>query len=241
MSERLHDVYVRLIRWYPSEWRELNGPAFIGVLLDQADAEHRDKPGTGEGLHLALAGLQTRLTRRERLSGVALAVLVTALAFSLFYVFVIAWAPGSSGGGFIGPFANPTILTAIALIGALFANLFGLGASARALCVLAAAAEVSAGILAATLLWPAGPGIAAWTIIAGLCLTSAVPRLGLHQAALVAAGTFATVAIVVAAQIAGGSFPEFLGVAAAASWAAPLIIGSGLALYVRHRLPSRAS
>jgi hypothetical protein len=241
MNEQLHDAYARLIRWYPREWRDLNGEALVGVLLDQADAEHRDTPAAGERLHLALAGLRIQLVRRERLSGAALATLLAVLLFSLFYVFVITWSPGGSGGSFVGPFANPTIVTAIALIAALFANLFGLGACARALCVLAAAVEFGAGILATFLNWPAGPGIVAWTIIVGVCLTSAVPRLNLRQAAFLAAGTFAAVAIVVAAEIAGGRVPEFLGIAIAASWATPLFIGAALAFYIRGRSHTRAS
>ena len=52
-------AYRRLLRAYPRCWREANGEALLGVMLDVADAEGRHRPTAREGMAVVRHALRT--------------------------------------------------------------------------------------------------------------------------------------------------------------------------------------
>ena len=182
----LETSYRRMLRWYPRQWRSRNEDAVTGVLLDQAEHEARTAPSTGERLSLIAGGLHERFLRAERPSPLHLAALGTALVFSVWYLVVIAWGSGARYFGTLGPFANPSVITA-----AVFALAAVLAAArrmqlARLVSLLAAACALSMFALASALTW-LGPGPSPTLIFVGLGLVGALRGGTLRQALLLIA------------------------------------------------------
>lgn len=53
--------YRKLLRWYPRPWRERNGDALLGVMLDDAERRGRTVPSWGERRSAFTHGVGTRL------------------------------------------------------------------------------------------------------------------------------------------------------------------------------------
>lgn len=76
--------YARMLRWYPKAWREENGAALLGAMLDSADAHGRLKPSTGERFSSVAHGVGTRLDAKlATRSGIA--AIVVALAVGVIF------------------------------------------------------------------------------------------------------------------------------------------------------------
>ena len=76
--------YARMVRWYSKAWREKNGAALLGTLLDSADAHGRLKPSAGERFSSMAHGVGTRLDVKLAIrSGIA--AIVVALAVGLIF------------------------------------------------------------------------------------------------------------------------------------------------------------
>jgi hypothetical protein len=127
MSEAMERRYRSALDWYPRRWRDANGEAMMGTLLDEAEATGRERPRLADLVNLARYGLSERLAVllasvpagvRDRASALALG---SGFAFSL-VMFVGAewapWAPNSPRNGWasdwpdvmpvpgFGPFAS---------------------------------------------------------------------------------------------------------------------------------------
>lgn len=97
MTKNLEASYRSALRWYPPAWRERNGDAIVGTLLDVAEAHGHTRAATAERLNLAATGIMTRLNLfvppgvRSQAAGIALA---TGTAFSVAYLILQYWVPG---------------------------------------------------------------------------------------------------------------------------------------------------
>ena len=200
MTER---EWVRLLAWYPREWRERNGAAMVGALLDAADESGRG-PTASDRRSLILGGLGERF-RPERRNSVSIATLIAAVAFAAFNLFVIAWAPGIRYPGTFGPFSNPSLITAVLLAGALALTAIGRGRLGRIFALLGSFSAAALWALATTLGW-LGPGLLPSLLFVGLGLLGAVRVRGAAGAALLGALALLVVSAL-AMQFALASFP----------------------------------
>ncbi len=160
------------LRWYPKEWRDANGPAIRGSLLDQAEATGSDRLRFADRVALASAGMSARQAGRSRL--VSALAGVAFLGFAVVYAAGISWSPGFTGPGGLLGFSNPSIVS-LAL---------GLAAVAAAVLAFPRVALVAAG--AAVLLQSAfvvasagsgwqGPSVEMLLVFAGLLAVAALP------------------------------------------------------------------
>jgi hypothetical protein len=194
ISIPLDAAYERLLRWYPAQWRRENGPAMVGALLDQADADNRSVPSFSDRVSLTVGGIRQRLLLGVHTSGLRLIPLAAAAALSVFYLF-ITWSPGLSYPGTLGPFSNPSVIAAVLLIVAFPLALFARTRAAQALTLAAVAVEIVVGILSARENW-FGPS---WTTVAlfvGLALLGMGPARSRRVLVL---GLLAIVGVVAAA------------------------------------------
>lgn len=96
MSGLLESRYRRLAGWYPRVWRTRNEDAFVGTLLDVAEAAGRTTPTHYERASIFTHGLTARIDRiissniRNAASTIALTV-GTGVAFAEFMM--SSWAP----------------------------------------------------------------------------------------------------------------------------------------------------
>lgn len=163
--------YRKLLRWYPAEWRAANEDAMIGVLLDQADHELRSTPTRAEKTGLFRAGIAQRIGFPQRGRRLRLIPLSAAAALSVFYALFIIWAPNTAYLGSLGPFSNPSVVTCLLFVMALFAGLFLRGKAASTLALTAVGVEIAIGILSSANHWQ-GPGWTAVALFAGLGILS---------------------------------------------------------------------
>lgn len=173
MSAALEAQYLRLLRWYPKQWRERNEAAVVGVLLDQAENEARTAPSAADRASLLLGGLRERLRRGQRPSALMVVSHACALAFSVWYLAVIAWAPDITVAGAVGSFTNPAVISAALLALAL---VLGLARRPRLARLASAAGALTAAIifvLAVTLGW-LGPGPVPTVMLVGLGVAGAL-------------------------------------------------------------------
>ncbi|NQX03458.1 hypothetical protein HQQ82_01440 [Rathayibacter sp. VKM Ac-2856] len=173
----------RALRWYPAAWRREHGDVLLGILLDEADADGRSRPGPGQRLALAVGGVRRRLGRTPGGSAATIVPLALATAFSVFYA-TVNWSPGVSYPGAIGPFTNP----AVPVAGTLFVLALGLALSgrtgaARIAALLAATAELSIALVAVSAGW-LGPGLTTAGPVAALGVLAVVPWRGRAAAAV---------------------------------------------------------
>lgn len=102
MSETLSDRFERALRWYPQAWRNENGAAVIGTLLDVAQSEGRTSPRRSELANLTLMGIGARVDRwvswraRTLVSSISLGAGVASAA--IFFV-VHMWSPWTVENG----------------------------------------------------------------------------------------------------------------------------------------------
>lgn len=157
------------MRWYPADWRKRNGEALVSVLMDEDDAHGHVAPTPLSSVTVVVAGLHERFIAPERLNRVGLAAQVVAAVFSVWYLAVIAWAPGISYAGTFGPFSNPSAIIGAMLTIGLGCALFGRGRTARLVAMLSVPVTILIGILSASHSW-LGPGLPAVVIFAGLGL-----------------------------------------------------------------------
>lgn len=217
--------YLRILRWYPRQWRARNEAAVIGVLLDQAQQTGRMSPSIGDQVSLALGGLHERFLRAQQPSRVSIAALGLAPAFSLWYLAVIAWSPGIPAyAGTLGYFSNPAATTAL-IFGTAFAlavghrlqlaRLLSLFAAAWALMLLAL--NLSQGWL--------GPGEAATAFFVGFAIVGALRVTRWRQLLLLVIAVMLATLSVATGQIAVMTFPVIF---VAQFWVASLIsVASG--------------
>lgn len=159
--------YRKLLRWYPSEWRAANEDAMIGVLLDQSDHELRSTVSRAEKTSLVRAGIAQRFGFPHRGRRLRLIPLTAAAGLSVFYAMFIIWAPNTAYLGSVGPFSNPSVVTCLLLVMALFAGLLIRGKAASTLAFTAVGVEIAIGILSSANHWQ-GPGWTAVALFAGL-------------------------------------------------------------------------
>jgi hypothetical protein len=163
VSASIHLSYQRLMRWYPSEWRDRNEEAMLGALIDHAQAQGLTRPSAADGFSLRFGGLKERVLGPNITNGVGILGTLVAVAFALFYV-SLTWAPGTRYSGFVGPFANPTILTTGLLVAALVLTLVRKYRVARGIIFFACVVELVIGAIAAIAQWqgPSLPAVAAF-------------------------------------------------------------------------------
>ena len=108
MSAALERRYRAALDWYPKGWRDENGEAMLGTLLDEAEATGREKPRLGDLLNLALHGIAEGLRRiparmpsamRDRVAAISLG---TGFAFALVFFVAGEWAPWATNGPWNG-------------------------------------------------------------------------------------------------------------------------------------------
>ncbi|WP_139195917.1 hypothetical protein [Curtobacterium sp. MCBA15_009] len=143
--------YRRLMGWYPRSWRTVHEDAFVGTLLDVADAEGRDAPTARERAAVIGHGVTARLDRlvvpevRDAGSTVAL-TMGAGLALAEFLV--SSWAPWIRGNPApqemvqVGPFRDTGLVFAALWVVALVAALTGRWAVGRVALVVCTAAAV---------------------------------------------------------------------------------------------------
>lgn len=91
--------YRGLLRAYPAEWRDRNGEALLGVLLDSAEARGQSAPTLREVLDLTARGLRVRLSSagsvetRRRVASISAGM---GMAYAL-VTFLLSLAPDSWG------------------------------------------------------------------------------------------------------------------------------------------------
>ena len=99
----LEQQYRRLIRWYSRGWRRHNGEALLGVMLDAAEAEHRDSPTAAERATVRTRGLLDRAQAMVPYALVTVVLLCLVLLISLLrggvgifdrIIIYGAWIPG---------------------------------------------------------------------------------------------------------------------------------------------------
>lgn len=95
----LESRYRRLLRWYPTSWRERNGELFIGTALDAAEAEGRTRLSPGEVGAMILHGVGERATVRVALTAASVALMCAATAQLV--GIVAAETVAGLGGGWI--------------------------------------------------------------------------------------------------------------------------------------------
>lgn len=142
--------YRRLTRWYPRTWRAANEDAFVGTLLDVADAEGRAAPTRQERLDIVGHAVSARLDRivvphvRDAGSTIALTM---GTGFALAEFLVSSWAPWIHGNPApeslvqVGLFRDTGFVFAALWLVALAAALAGrwaVGRIALTVCILAA-------------------------------------------------------------------------------------------------------
>ena len=173
--DQLRDAdFHKMLRWYPSAWRERNSAAVVSILLDQAEALGRDRPGAADRLALALGGIWERFVAPARLSRGAVVALALNAAFSVFYFVFIAWGPGIEFAGTVGPFTNPSVIAGTLFVFALGFAVAGRGRTARLLSGLGIAVVVAVGILSQTFTW-LGPSWSTVAIFAGFAFFAVFP------------------------------------------------------------------
>jgi len=112
VSAELERRYRAALDWYPKGWRDENGEAMLGTLLDEAEATGREKPRPADLWNLALHGLHAQHVRlslvvparvRDRVSAITLA---TGFALTLVMFVGAEWAPWAQRGPWNGWIAD---------------------------------------------------------------------------------------------------------------------------------------
>lgn len=108
MSAALERRYRAALDWYPRGWRDANGEAILGTLLDEAEATGRQKPRFADVLNLALHGIAASArgvpdripaSMRDRIAAISLG---TGFALALVMFLGSEWAPWAPNGPWNG-------------------------------------------------------------------------------------------------------------------------------------------
>lgn len=85
MSKELEQKFRRLLHAYPKQWRERHGEAFLGTLLDEAEAEGRTRPTVSMRLSLIMHGFAERISFKAiiGMSMTSLTLSVLGMVFQL--------------------------------------------------------------------------------------------------------------------------------------------------------------
>lgn len=83
--------YRKLLRWYPKPWRERNGDAVLGVMLDEAERCGRTGPSWGERWSAFAHGVGMRLDAALAWRLAIIAIVMTACR--VLWLFVALWEP----------------------------------------------------------------------------------------------------------------------------------------------------
>jgi hypothetical protein len=171
-TSRLERQIDSWLRWYPKAWREANGLAIRGAILDQAEATGSDRLRFADRVALATAGMSVREAGRSRLVTIVAGVMF--VAFAVWYSALIVWSPGYEGAGALLWFSNPSVLSlAIGTAAVASAAL----ARPRAALVLGAAATLLQLVFAVAsdvLSWQ-GPSAAMFLVFLGLLAVATLP------------------------------------------------------------------
>ncbi|WP_309617883.1 hypothetical protein [Salinibacterium sp.] len=225
----------RLLRWYPQEWRDRNGAALVGTMLDDAERQGRAGPSATERLSTAGYGLGTRLDERLALRA-ALAALVAAVAGGAVMIWAI-YPLATAGAAWVLPVLTVALAPGLIVLGvAALARQRGLLSEPRAVVavmltllalVVAAIAQVSWGMgfdaadrgvtvtgLAAGWVWLFGTAWALGAAAIAVLVDSLLYRSRLHRAA---SATLAILAGLLLAPAIGASLisPYAAGIGAA--------------------------
>ena len=106
--------YRGLLRMYPAEWRDGNGEALLGVLLDRAEAQGRSEPTFREIIDLTARGFRVRLLTvgsgetRRRVASISAGM---GVAYAL-VTFLLFLAPDSWGNRHPAPQLGATLVLA---------------------------------------------------------------------------------------------------------------------------------
>ena len=152
--------YRRLLKWYPQSWRERNGDAIIGLLVEQAEDKKRPGPTAAERRSLMLNGLGERFLVHEPVTRSGIIAFAIALLYSAWYLSLITWAPGIHYAGTLWPFSNATAIPVTLLLAAFVAALAHRARLARPLAYAAAAGELIVWTLGSAQEW-LGPSLIA--------------------------------------------------------------------------------
>jgi len=108
----LIEEFYKLLLWYPKAWRDSHGEAMLSTYLDYADRCGVTMLSFADKITFCLSGLRERLFSFGKVGHWTRIWLFLGLLYSIFYAFTIAWAPELKAPGSIGPFANPSVITA---------------------------------------------------------------------------------------------------------------------------------
>lgn len=136
MSSTLENRYRGMLRLYPRRWREENGNAVIGTLLDVAEAEQRTRPTRRERLDLVASAIEAHLSGlgspavRSVIAGVSLSIGAVIAWASFVFSTLMPWAVWHHFGQTTGtpptaPGIPPALLAfawTVALVGGLTRN-----------------------------------------------------------------------------------------------------------------------
>lgn len=172
MSTRLERQIDAWLRWYPKAWRDANGPALRGALLDQAEATGSDRLHLADRVALASAGMSARQAGRSRLVSALAGIGFVALA--VFYAVGVSWAPAYAGPGALTPFSNPSIVAFALGAGAVTCALLALPRAAIAFALAAVGLQATFVIASAALGWQ-GPSVEMLIVFAALLAVAALP------------------------------------------------------------------
>lgn len=205
-------AFDRALAWYPQPWRERYAAEALGVLLDQAESEGRQRPTIGERFDLAWHGALERLRSvrlwpagavRDRAAAVSLGA---GAMFAVMMFLLVEWNPKASEPhaelafgsdiAWFGPFASPAVVLYAVWFAALVLALLGAQRAAR----IAVASTIPVAV-AVRMLGDAGEMWLrpSWTTLGILMLLAAIATLGRvghdrRSAAWVAISAVATLA-----------------------------------------------
>lgn len=110
--------YRKLLRWYPKPWRERNGDALLGVMLDEAERCGRTGPSRGERWSAFAHGVGMRLDAALAWRLAIIAIVMTACR--VLWLFVALWEPIAWISDLVVPqvVAAAPVLLVIALVAA---------------------------------------------------------------------------------------------------------------------------
>ncbi|MEY3317331.1 MAG: hypothetical protein RLZZ503_533 [Actinomycetota bacterium] len=167
------EAFGRLLLWYPKSWREKNGEAMLGTILEYAENKGIKGPTREDKLRYCFTGMRERFFKFEPVEEVTRFWLLIALLYGLFYVFNISWSPGTQVSGSIGPFTNPSVLTFVFIALAWLCGIVNAGRTAARLAAFGFLTNATIATLGTVFEW-LGPSL--WAALLFACVT-AIPWL----------------------------------------------------------------
>jgi hypothetical protein len=171
-NSRLERQIDSWLLWYPKAWREANGPALRGAILDQADAAGSDRLTFADRVALATAGMSVREANRSRLVTIVAGVLF--VAFAIWYSAVIVWSPGYEGSGALLWFSNPSVISFAVGAAAVASAVAARPGAALVLGAVATLLQFGFAVASETLSWQ-GPSAVMFLVFLGLLVIATLP------------------------------------------------------------------